>query len=221
MDYRNQSLGALAIAIPRASKLFRDYDLDFCCGGKQTLERAASRKELDLDKLESQLAALAADFVDTRDWRLAPLAEIIDYILPRFHQRHREQLSELVLMAEKVERVHGDKPTCPRGLAKQLNLIRLDLENHMMKEEQILFPLIKQGMGQQAAGPISVMEHEHDEAGEQLEVVKFLTNNVTPPEGACNTWQALYNGINTFISDLMEHIHLENNLLFPRALSGK
>lgn len=221
MDYRNQSLGALAIAIPRASKLFRDYDLDFCCGGKQTLERAASRKELDLDKLESQLAALAADSVDTRDWRLAPLAEIIDYILPRFHQRHREQLSELVLMAEKVERVHGDKPTCPRGLAKQLNLIRLDLENHMMKEEQILFPLIKQGMGQQAAGPISVMEHEHDEAGEQLEVVKFLTNNVTPPEGACNTWQALYNGIITFISDLMEHIHLENNLLFPRALSGK
>lgn len=221
MDYRNQSLGALAIAIPRASKLFRDYDLDFCCGGKQTLERAASRKELDLDKLESELAALAADPVDTRDWCLAPLAEIIDYILPRFHQRHREQLSELVLMAEKVERVHGDKPTCPRGLAKQLNLIRLDLENHMMKEEQILFPLIKQGMGQQAAGPISVMEHEHDEAGEQLEVVKFLTNNVTPPEGACNTWQALYNGINTFISDLMEHIHLENNLLFPRALSGR
>ncbi|WP_431224057.1 iron-sulfur cluster repair protein YtfE [Serratia sp. L9] len=221
MDYRNQSLGALAISIPRASKLFRDYDLDFCCGGKQTLERAASRKELDLDKLESELAALAADSVDTRDWRLAPLAEIIDYILPRFHQRHREQLPELVLMAEKVERVHGDKPACPRGLAKQLNLIRLDLENHMMKEEQILFPLIKQGMGQQAAGPISVMEHEHDEAGEQLEVVKFLTNNVTPPEGACNTWLALYNGINTFISDLMEHIHLENNLLFPRALSGR
>lgn len=221
MDYRNQSLGALAIAIPRASKLFRDYDLDFCCGGKQTLERAASRKGLDLDKLASELAALAAEPVDTRDWRLAPLAEIIDYILPRYHQRHREQLAELVLMAEKVERVHGDKPTCPRGLAKQLNLIRVDLENHMMKEEQILFPLIKQGMGQQAAGPISVMEHEHDEAGEQLEVVKFLTNNVTPPEGACNTWQALYNGINTFISDLMEHIHLENNLLFPRALSGR
>ncbi len=221
MDYRNQSLGALAIAIPRASKLFRDYDLDFCCGGKQTLERAASRKDLDLAKLEGELAALAMEPADNRDWRLAPLSEIIDYILPRFHQRHREQLPELVLMAEKVERVHGDKPTCPRGLAKQLNLIRLDLENHMMKEEQILFPLIKQGMGQQAAGPISVMEHEHDEAGEQLEVVKFLTNNVTPPEGACNTWQALYNGINTFITDLMEHIHLENNLLFPRALSGK
>lgn len=221
MDYRNQSLGALAVAIPGASKLFRDYDLDFCCGGKQTLERAASRKDLDLEKVENELAKLASSAEESRDWRQAPLSEIIDYILPRFHQRHREQLPELVLMAEKVERVHGDKPTCPRGLAKQLNLIRLDLENHMMKEEQILFPLIKQGMGQRAGAPISVMEHEHDEAGEQLEVVKFLTNNVTPPEGACNTWQALYNGINTFISDLMEHIHLENNLLFPRALNGE
>ena len=90
----------------------------------------------------------------------------------------------------------------------------------MMKEEQILFPLIKQGMGPQAAGPISVMEHEHDEAGEQLEVVKFLTDNVTPPEGACTTWRALYTGIDEFIGDLMEHISLENNLLFPRALRG-
>lgn len=221
MDYRNQSLGALAIAIPRASKLFRDYDLDFCCGGKQTLERAAQRKELDLTQLETQLAALAANASDTRDWRHAPLAEIIDFILPRFHQRHREQLPELVLMAEKVERVHGEKSTCPRGLAKQLHLLRLDLDNHMMKEEQILFPMIKSGMGQQAMGPISVMEHEHDEAGEQLEVVKFLTNNLTPPEGACNTWLALYAGINEFITDLMEHIHLENNLLFPRALRGE
>lgn len=170
--------------------------------------------------MENALAALAATPEQSRDWRTAPLGEVIDYILPRFHQRHREQLAELVLMAEKVERVHGDKPSCPRGLAKQLNLIRLDLENHMMKEEQILFPLIKQGMGPQAAGPISVMEHEHDEAGEQLEVVKFLTDNVTPPEGACTTWRALYTGIDEFIGDLMEHISLENNLLFPRALRG-
>lgn len=124
-------------------------------------------------------------------------------------------------MAEKVERVHAEKPACPKGLAKQLNLIYQDLSQHMMKEERILFPLIEQGMGAQAGGPISVMESEHDEAGEQLEVIKFLTNNVVPPEGACNTWQALYAGINEFISDLMEHISLENNLLFPRALRGE
>lgn len=160
--------------------------------------------------MESELTALVADPIDNREWGLTPLSEIIDYILPRFHQRHREQLVELMLMAEKVERVHGNKPTCPRGFAKQLNQIRVDQENHMIKKEQILFPLIKQGM-----------EHEHDEAGEQLEVVKFLTNHVTPPEGACNTWQALYNDINTFISDLMEHNPSGEQPAVPRALSGR
>lgn len=91
----------------------------------------------------------------------------------------------------------------------------------MMKEEQILFPMIKQGMGSQAMGPISVMESEHDEAGELLEVIKHTTNNVTPPPEACTTWKAMYNGINELIDDLMDHISLENNVLFPRALAGE
>ncbi|WP_114192081.1 iron-sulfur cluster repair protein YtfE [Edaphovirga cremea] len=221
MDYRNQALGSLAISIPRATKLFRQHDLDFCCGGKQTLLRAATKKDLDIDLLESQLAALSAQPSEDQNWQHSPLSDIIDYIIPRFHERHREQLPELILMAEKVERVHHDKPLCPRGLAAQLTLIHQDLANHMMKEEQILFPMIQQGMGAHAAGPISVMEHEHDDAGDQLEIVKTLTQNVTPPEGACTTWRALYTGINEFINDLMEHIHLENNLLFPRALRGE
>lgn len=221
MDYPNQSLGALAIAIPGATKLFRQYDLDFCCGGKQTLERSAARKMLNIDVIVEQLEQLAAKPTNDKDWSTASNSEMIPYIIQRFHQRHREQLPELILLAEKVERVHAAKPTCPKGLAAQLNTIYQDLSQHMMKEERILFPLIEQGMGAQAGGPISVMESEHDEAGEQLEVIKFLTNNVVPPEGACNTWQALYAGINEFISDLMEHISLENNLLFPRALRGE
>lgn len=86
----------------------------------------------------------------------------------------------------------------------------------------LLKPLIiKQGMGSQAMGPISVMESEHDEAGELLEVIKHTTNNVTPPPEACTTWKAMYNGINELIDDLMEHISLENNVLFPRALAGE
>ena len=96
-----------------------------------------------------------------------------------------------------------------------------ELSSHMMKEEQILFPMIKQGMGSQAMGPISVMESEHDEAGELLEVIKHTTNNVTPPPEACTTWKAMYNGINELIDDLMDHISLENNVLFPRALAGE
>ncbi len=220
MAYRDQPLGELALTIPRASALFRKLDLDFCCGGKQTLLRAATRKELDLEAIEAQLTALAEEPVE-KDWRAAPLAEIIDHIIVRFHDRHREQLPELILQATKVERVHADKPNVPKGLAKYLTMLHQELSSHMMKEEQILFPMIKQGMGTQAGGPISVMESEHDNAGELLEVIKHTTNNVTPPPEACTTWKAMYNGINELIEDLMNHISLENNVLFPRALGGE
>ena len=203
MSYRDQPLGELALSIPRASALFRKYDMDYCCGGKQTLARAAARKELDLDVIEAQLAQLAEQPLE-KDWRTVALAEIIDHIIVRYHDRHREQLPEVILQATKVERVHADKPN-----------------SHMMKEEQILFPMIKQGMGSQAMGPISVMESEHDDAGELVEVIKHITHNVTPPPEACTTWKAMYNGINEMIDDLMEHISLENNVLFPRALAGE
>ena len=147
MAFRDQPLGELALSIPRASALFRKYDMDYCCGGKQTLERAASRKELDVGIIEAELAKLADQPIE-KDWR------------------------------------------------------------------------VKEGMGSQAMGPISVMESEHDDAGELLEVIKHITNGVTPPPEACTTWKAMYNGINELIDDLMEHISLENNVLFPRALAG-
>ncbi len=220
MAFRDQPLGELALTIPRASALFRKLDIDFCCGGKQTLERAATRKELDLEAIEAELATLAEEPVE-KDWQAAPLAEIIDHIIVRYHDRHREQLPELILQATKVGRVHADKPDVPKGLAKYLTMLHQELSSHMMKEEQILFPMIKQGMGAQANGPISVMESEHDDAGELLEVIKHTTNNVTPPPEACTTWKAMYNGINELIDDLMNHISLENNVLFPRALAGE
>ncbi len=220
MAFRDQALGELALTIPRASALFRQYSLDFCCGGKQTLAHAASRRELDLDAIEAQLSQLALE-PQEKDWRHAPLADIIDHIIVRYHDRHREQLPELILQATKVERVHADKPSVPRGLAKYLTQLHDELSSHMMKEEQILFPMIKQGMGRQTAGPISVMEREHDGAGELLDVIKHITHNVTPPPEACTTWRTLYNGINETIDDLMNHISLENNVLFPRALAGE
>ncbi|WNN50554.1 iron-sulfur cluster repair protein YtfE [Siccibacter colletis] len=220
MNFRDRSLGELALSVPRASALFRKHDLDFCCGGRQTLLKAATRQNLDLEAIESELAALSAT-PQEKDWRSAPLPEIIDHIIVRYHDRHREQLPELILQATKVERVHAAKASVPRGLTKYLTMLHEELTNHMMKEERILFPMIKQGMGSQAGGPVSVMESEHDEAGELLEVIKHTTNNVTPPDDACTTWRALYNGINEMIDDLMNHISLENNVLFPRALAGE
>ena len=98
MAYRDQPLGELALSIPRASALFRKYDMDYCCGGKQTLARAAARKELDVEVIEAELAKLAEQPIE-KDWRSAPLAEIIDHIIVRYHDRHREQLPELILHA--------------------------------------------------------------------------------------------------------------------------
>jgi len=220
MAFRDHPLGELALSIPRASALFRKYDMDYCCGGKQTLARAASRKELNLDLIEAELAKLAEQPLE-KDWRNVALAEIINHIIVRYHDRHREQLPELILQATKVERVHAEKASVPRGLAKSLTMLHEELSSHMMKEEQILFPMIKQGMGSHAMGPIRVMESEQDDAGELVEVIKHSTNNVTPPADACTTWRAMYNGINEMIDDLMEHISLENNVLFPRALAGE
>ncbi len=177
MAFRDQPLGELALSIPRASALFRKYDMDYCCGGKQTLARAASRKELDLDLIEAELAKLAEQPLE-KDWRSVALGEIINHIIVRYHDRHREQLPELILQATKVERVHAEKASVPRGLAKNLTMLHEELSSHMMKEEQILFPMIKQGMGSQAMGPISVMESEHDDAGELVEV---RPDALTPP----------------------------------------
>lgn len=219
MQLRDKTLGQLALSIPRASSVFRQYDIDFCCGGKQTLSRSAEKKGLDIDMLEAQLSELSQETLE-KDWREAPLAEIIDFIIVRYHDRHRAQLPELILQAEKVERVHANKPTVPKGLTKYLEALHEELSSHMMKEERILFPMIKNGLGQNAAAPISVMEQEHDDAGDILEAIKGITDNVTPPPEACTTWRVLYNGINELIDDLMNHINLENNLLFPRALSG-
>ncbi|MEY0177177.1 iron-sulfur cluster repair protein YtfE [Providencia rettgeri] len=220
MQFRDKTLGQLALSIPRASSLFRQYNMDYCCGGKQTLNRSAEKLKLDIDLLESQLAKLATETLE-QDWRKAPLSEIIDFIIVRYHDRHREQLPELILQAQKVEHVHVNKPSVPKGLSKYLEALLEELTSHMMKEERVLFPMIKNGMGRNAAGPISVMEQEHDDASDILEAIKGITNNVTPPPEACTTWRVLYNGINELIDDLMNHINLENNLLFPRALAGE
>lgn len=220
MNLRDKPLGQLALSISGASAIFRQYNLDFCCGGKRTLSKSAEKAELNIDEIENKLIALSEQPLE-KDWRQAPLSEIIDFIIVRYHDKHRAQLPELILQAEKVERVHEAKPTVPKGLARQLTLLLDELTSHMMKEERILFPMIKNGLGSQASAPISVMEHEHDDAGEIVEVIKFITKNVTPPPEACTTWRVLYNGINEFIDDLMNHISLENNLLFPRALAGE
>jgi regulator of cell morphogenesis and NO signaling len=149
-----------------------------------------------------------------------PTDKLIEHILNNYHDVHRKQLPELIRLAQRVERVHGNRSECPAGLWVLLEKILQDLETHMTKEEEILFPMLTQGMGAMAMHPVAAMRTEHETQGAELEAIDRLTHNITAPKDACNTWRALYIGLKTFKEDLMTHIHLENNLLFERAKSA-
>lgn len=216
-DYLNTALGDLARIIPGATAVFHANRLDFCCQGHRTLADAAAKKGINAADVIAQLEALEPGTSAMRDWQLAPTAELVEHILARFHMRHREQLPELIRLARRVEQVHGDRPDCPNGLAEHLSYMAQELESHMLKEEQILFPLLLEGREEAAGGPISVMRFEHEQHGEALDEIVRLTDDITPPLGACNTWQALYRGLEELRQDLIQHIHLENNILFASS----
>jgi regulator of cell morphogenesis and NO signaling len=215
-----QSVGELASTRPGASRVFHRHGLDFCCGGHTTLADACAAACLDVASVMDEIRAEETVSGDFERWTERPLPEVIDHILERFHEPHRLEVPRLLEMARKVERVHAEKSTCPRGLAEHLAKMQEELELHMQKEEQVLFPLLRQGRGRMAAMPIQVMEEEHQDHGRNLERLRELTNDYTPPAEACGTWNALYLGLDELQRELMEHISIENNVLFPRALRG-
>lgn len=219
MNTAQQSLGQLATSIPGATAVFHQHKLDFCCGGQQTLAEAAAKRGLDVDTILAQLAALTERRADTPDWRKAKPAELAHFILQRYHARHRQQLPELIRLARRVEHVHGDHPQCPTGLAEHLTHMEQELESHMLKEEQILFPMLCNGF--YPTGPIHVMQHEHVQHGDALAQLETLSHQMQLPEGACNTWTALYMGLKELKEDLMEHILLENEILFVEPVKQK
>ena len=219
MDYLQSPVGSIAAHLSGATSVFQKYGIDFCCGGKQRLADVVSKKQLDAPSILRELIALESNpWLQEKDWLNMPIPDLVHYLVSYYHERHRQQLPELIRLAAKVERVHGDKADCPHGLAALLNDTLEDLEQHMLKEEEVLFPLLVHGRLKQAQMPIYVMEHEHITHGQRLEKLLSLTNQGVPPKGACNTWQALYLGVRSFSQDIVEHIHLENNILFARCL---
>lgn len=214
----DDTLGHLACTIPGATRVFHEFHLDFCCGGAKSLRQAAHERGVDAHDVRNRLLELDPQREQADHWQDATPAHLIDHLLTRYHAIHREQLPELIRLAVRVEKVHGDRPDCPNGLTELLMEMQQELESHMQKEEQVLFPMILRGGGAMAGGPISVMRFEHDQHGEALDRVVALTHDMQPPANACNTWKALYRGLNELRQDLMQHIYLENNVLFPRAL---
>jgi regulator of cell morphogenesis and NO signaling len=208
----DQQIGQLAVQIPGATAVFRRLKLDFCCGGQVSLAKAAADKGLDAAAVLAELQSLQrSDAVPDA----ATPTELIDHILARYHDVHRQQLPELIRMARRVEAVHRDNPDVPVGLADHLETMHEELLSHMLKEEQVLFPMLKTGGNPFVGQPIGMMRTEHVDHGEALDKLNALTHDATPPQGACNTWRALYAGIGQLGDDLVHHIHLENNVLFP------
>jgi regulator of cell morphogenesis and NO signaling len=209
------TVGELATGLPGATAVFRAHKLDFCCGGQVPLAEAAAAKGIPLDVITAELMALQPAPQDHPD----ATAELIPFILERFHATHRRELPELVRLARRVEAVHRERADCPRGLADFLEGVEQALESHMQKEEQILFPTMLAG-GQSLVGeigmPVGVMRSEHDDHGRALAILATLTNDHTPPPDGCGTWRALYAGTRKLTDDVMAHVSLENNVLFPR-----
>lgn len=216
------TVARLATEHPLATRVFARHGIDFCCGGGRLLRDVCEEKGLSVEGVLDEIRRELEGTVDSEErWDEAPLDDLIEHILFAYHRPLREELPRLDTMARRVFTVHGD--TDPDRLSNLLSVYRelkAELEEHMQKEEQILFPMIQRGQGVMAAGPIGMMEHEHDSAGAALQRLRELTNGYDVPARACNTWRALWHGLEALEESLHQHIHLENNILFPRALAG-
>lgn len=206
-------VGDLAAELPGAAEVFRRNGIRFCCGDSVTLAEAAAQRGLAAEALLDDLRALAAAATSEAP---GDTPALIEHILSRYHATHRAELAWLIPLAHKVEAVHGDHEAAPLGLTAALSALNDELESHMAKEEQVLFPMMRNGGHPMIVHPIGVMRHEHDHAADLLRGIEQLTGGLTLPQGACRSWSALYTGLVKFAEDLVTHIHLENTVLFPR-----
>lgn len=216
-------VGKLASELPLATRVFARHGIDFCCGGGKPLQDVCAAHQLDTGAILEEIANETEPVESNpRRWDHAPLDELIDHILKAYHQPLKEELPRIETMARKVARVHGHTaPEMFEQLLATFLALKAELEAHMMKEEQVLFPMIKKGQGKMAVGPVGVMEAEHESAGAALAKLRQLTDDYRLPEGACNTYRALWVGFAALEESLHLHIHLENNILFPRALTSQ
>jgi regulator of cell morphogenesis and NO signaling len=222
-------VGDVVAHSPALARVFEQAGIDYCCGGRRTLGEACREKGLDphlfLATLEKSASASGdGSVVDAMTMTLTGLA---DHIEQTHHAYLRSELPRLDGMTEKVASVHGEKDSRLHAIRKTFLTLSEELSSHMMKEERILFPMVRQLEASQTApafhcgslaNPIRQMELEHDRAGSALERLRELTDDYAPPEWACNTYRSMLDALAHLERDLHQHIHKENNVLFPRAM---
>lgn len=212
-------------------KVFYDYNIDFCCGGKQSLAKACEKQSLNINTVIEKLEAAIKIPSNVPEFDQMPLEKLIQYIKENHHVYVREQIPLISKFLNKIEEVHGKKHP-------EIEIINLhfkesvkQLSAHMEKEETSLFPFIEQlvalkldkqfdslSLKINTANTISDLVKEHENEGERFEEISKLTNKYKAPEGACNTFRAAYQNLDAFEKDLHKHVHLENNILFPKAI---
>ena len=217
----------IATLLPSSVRVFQRVGIDFCCGGKRPLAEVCDDQRLSFADIAGEIEAAATAWpADARDWTRATLTDLADHIVATYHARLREQMPALEDLARRALRAHGAK--APRLLSRLESIVlalSTDLHEHMRKEELVLFPAIRAMESGEfvpralpISAPIAAMEHDHDVAGALLAELRALTNGFTLPEWGCVTVGALYDGLATLERDMHEHVHLENNVLFPGAL---
>jgi len=223
---RDSQVSEVATQTPATIRVFQEHGIDFCCGGKRPLAEACAERGLDVDEFVAKLKAATAEAGGDRSWQSAPLQELVGHIQQRFHGPLREELPRLAAMMAKVVSRHGDHlPETLHPLQETLMELQEEMLEHISMEDSVLFPaIVSNETGRSSSGPwisqpIAVMEAEHDRAGRAIARMRELTGGYTPPEWACPTFRGLYYGLAELERDMHLHVHLENNILFPRATS--
>jgi regulator of cell morphogenesis and NO signaling len=227
LPFTDRTVGELVAEDYRRGATFKQFGIDFCCGGGRTVAAACKKADVDPAALERALADADQRTVGVparvNAWSTAFLA---DYIVNEHHTYVRESLPVLRAFAQKVAKVHGHARPELLGIAERVEALADELTGHLASEENEVFPRIKALASADAPDVealralVDEMEHEHDGAGTLMREIRALSDDFTPPEWACNTYRALFAKLEEFEGDLHRHVHLENNVLFPKALAA-
>lgn len=227
------TVGEIVTEDYRAAGVFKKYGLDFCCGGKKKLSDACERKGLDLDVLLTEIDNLSRKDSGEHNYKDWSPSFLVDYIINNHHHFVRTKLPEIRAYANKVAKVHGKTYPVLNEMLGTFMILKDEMLSHLDAEEQILFPYIKKMENAKlegskpsgskpnsgtAAQAINMMEQEHDEAGKLMAQLEEMSDGFTPPQDACATFRVYFQNLEGFRDDLHKHVHLENNILFPKAL---